>query len=377
MTCTTAGIQSDMTWMREETAQIVVPLDTSSDWVKLNANQEVPMRVCYSEKMIEKLSGGISAKILTPADRAGLLADSYALVKAGAMKPEVMMKLLSSYENEDDYIVWESIESVLVGLYSVMSEDEIMTSNFIEFAKKIVISLTKIISWDPTSSDGHLTSLLRGSMVRLLSKFCSDDESVVAEANNRFKSFLENPDDVVALPPDMRTSVFIIILKNGGSHEYESVLSYYETATDNAEKKHVYHSLGHASDAKLKTRTLEWATSGNVKLQDFFYPMGSVGRSSKEGREISWQYYQDNFKKIKGMIGKGSPSLMDACIANCCGAFSSQSKADEIDAFFKKNPLPLSTRKIAQITENMRTNGLFLEKLQGSELSNEAFWSSF
>lgn len=375
MTCTAAGIQSDMTWMREETAQVTIPLNAASDWVKLNANQEVPMRVCYSKTMIDRLSGGISS-MSSPADRAGLLADSYALVKSGAMKPEVLLKLLSSYESETDCIVWESIESVLGGLHSVMSDDDAMAANFSNFAKKIVINLTNVVSWDASPSDEHLTSLLRGAMVRLLSKFCAEDTNVVNEAKTRFQKFLENPDDVVALPSDMRGSVFAIILKSGGSEEYESVLSYFETATDNAERKHVFNSLGYAPDPKLKLRTLEWATSGVVKLQDFFYPMGAVGRSSRGGREISWKFYQNNFEKIKGMIGKGSPSLMDACIVNCCGAFCSKSKADEIDAFFTENPLPSSSRKITQMTENMRANGQFLEKLQESELTKDAFWSS-
>jgi puromycin-sensitive aminopeptidase len=45
---------------------------------------------------------------------------------------------------------------------------------------------------------------------------------------------------------------------------------------------------------------------------------------------------------MKDMIGKGSPSLMDACIINCAGGFGRSEKADEIDSFFKANPLPSS-----------------------------------
>jgi hypothetical protein len=46
---------------------------------------------------------------------------------------------------------------------------------------------------------------------------------------------------------------------------------------DNAERKFAMHSLGAVSDPKLKLRTLDWAVkSGDVKLQDFFYPIGAV-----------------------------------------------------------------------------------------------------
>uniref|UniRef100_A0A7S0FSL7 ERAP1-like C-terminal domain-containing protein n=1 Tax=Minutocellus polymorphus TaxID=265543 RepID=A0A7S0FSL7_9STRA len=213
-------------------------------------------------------------------------------------------------------------------------------------------------------------------MIGLLGSFCYDDEDVSSEAKSRFEAFQADHDDVLSLPSDMRSSVFKILLKNGGEKEYESVLAYFGEATDNAERKHVLASLGHAPDKKLKERTLEWTTSGVVKLQDFFYAMGSVGRSNKEGREISWAFYKSNFEKLSGMIGKGSPSLMDACIVSCAGAFCSKEKADEIEAFFEENPLPKSARKISQLIESMRTNAAFLEMLQKSELSNASFWKS-
>ena len=132
----------------------------------------------------------------------------------------------------------------------------------------------------------------------------------------------------------------------------------------------------HVATTQLKLRTLEWTTSGAVKLQDFFYPMGSVGRSSREGREISWKFYQDNFDKIRAMIGKANASLMDACIISCAGGFCSREMATEIDEFFQSHPVPSSARKIAQTTENMRANAKFLDMLRGSDLSKDEFWTS-
>jgi aminopeptidase N len=174
----------------------------------------------------------------------------------------------------------------------------------------------------------------------------------------------------------MRTAVFKIVLKNGGVTEYEQVKNYFATATDNAERKFVLGSLGHSADPKLKQRTLAWSISGEIKLQDFFYPMGSVRSSSTEGRSISWSFLQANFEKIQAMIGKANPSLMDAVVVSCAGGFCSDEKADEIEAFFKANPLPKSARKIQQTVENMRSNAKFFKLLQASELSKPEFWAT-
>ena len=376
LTCTEAGTQEEMIFMREKIAKIVVPLSSANGWVKLNAGQEVPMRVLPSSTMIERLSVGIRNKTLPVCDRAALVTDGYALVKSGHMNPEDLIKLLSNYVDEDAYIVWQGLSEVLGGLKTITQDDDAMNTNFIKFAQKIVIQLKDKVGWEKQSGDGHLTVLLRSIMTGLLAKFCCDDSAVINEAKTRFSKFQEDPSDMQNLPSDMRSSVFTIVLKNGGEKEWNDVKTYFYTATDQAEKKFVLATLGATNSAKLKLNTLEWAVSGEVKLQDFFYPMGSVGHSSRNGAEISWQFFQENFEVIKGMIGKGSSSLMDACVVNCAGGFCSESKADEINTFFEANPLPSSARKIAQCVEGMRTNAKFFDRLKNSTLSTESFWGS-
>lgn len=375
ITCTEDGTQSDMIFMREKTVTIIVPI-LKGGWVKLNAGQEVPMRVQPTPAMLARLAEGIVNKKLPPCDRAALLSDTYALVKAGHMEPEALIRLLSSYKNEDAYIVWQSLSEVIRGLDTVMSDDNKMNTHFSKFARGIIVHLVEFVGWEPDVKDEHLTTLLRNIMLQLLSKFCYDDSAVAEEAKKRFGAFQEDHNDIKSLPSDMRTPVFKIFLQNGGEQEYEQVKAYFDAATDNAERKHVLGSLGSTRDPKLKHKTLEWTISGAIKMQDFFYAMGSVGGSSREGREISWQFYQDNFERIKNMIGTSGPSLMDACFVSCAGSFCSAAKADEIEAFFRANPLPQNARKIAQTVENMRANAKFLGVIQASDLAKDEFWGS-
>ena len=375
LTCTESGEQEDMTLMREGKATVTVPV-ASGGWVKLNAGQEVPMRVLPGPEMLKRLEQAVREKKLSAIDRAGLINDSYALVKAGRMSPESLIGLLKSYENEDAYIVWEGLADTLGGLDSVMADDEKMSSNFRAVAKKMVLALMDKVGWDSQENDGHLSTLLRGIMVGLVSNFAYDDSFVISEATKRFKAFQEDANDVKSLPSDMRTAVFKIVVKTGGEKEFNDVKSYFYTASDNAERKHVLNSIGHTKDKKLKLAVMQWSLSGEIKLQDFFYAMGSVGRSDSDGRTVSWQFYQDNFGKIKEMLGKASASLMDAVIVMCAGGFCSKEKADEIEAFFGNNPLPNNARKISQTLEAMRTNAAFLEKLQKSKMSEDSFWAT-
>lgn len=52
-------------------------------------------------------------------------------------------------------------------------------------------------------------------------------------------------------------------------------------------------TLGATQDRALKQRTLDWSVkSGQVKLQDTFYPIGSVSGSA-EGTQLAWEYFQE------------------------------------------------------------------------------------
>jgi puromycin-sensitive aminopeptidase len=353
-------------------------LESKNGWVKLNAGQEVPMRVHYTEEMLGRLAKAIeTGEMKSPSDRVGLVMDAYALVKADKiMSPESLIKLLGGYKDEDDCVVWQGLADALGGLETVLSEDEKISTDFSNFASKLVLPLIDKVGWDAKPDDAHLTSILRGIMVSLLCTFCAEDPGVKSEAKRRCEAFLENPVAASVLPTDIKVPVFKIYLKNGGEKEYDAVKSYYYKAKDNAERKTVLNSLGSTKEEKLKLATLDWTTSGEIKLQDFFYAIGSVSRSDKQGQELTWKYFQENHKRLKEMLGNSSPSLMDAVIVMSAGGFASLEKADEITKFFETNPYPKNERKIAQMTENMRANGKFLKILQASDLSKPEFWST-
>jgi len=378
MSCTSSGTQQDIMLMREKSATITIPLTKSSDWVKLNAGQEVPMRVHYSEEMLNRLSRAVATKELSsPSDRVGLVLDAYALVKANQiLSPGSLMKLLAGYKNESDYVVWQGISSALSGLDSVLSADEQIYPNYSSFAKKLVLPLVETIGWEANPDDGHLTSLLRGLMINLLCQFCSDDATVAMEAKKKCEAFFEDPKDSTILSPDIKQPVFKIYLKNGSKKEYDATKAYYSIAENNAERKLVLNTLGSISDEKLKIATLDWTTSGEIKLQDFFYAIGSVSSSGKEGREIAWDYFQKHHERLQNMVSTANSSLMDAVITYSSGRFVTLEKVEEVEKFFQENKYPKNERRIAQMIEAMRANGKLLVNLQGGELSKSEFWES-
>ena len=241
--------------------------------------------------MIARLVPAIQNKSLSSIDRGNLLLDTYALAKAGHVKVEVIVELLKAYTDEDSYTVWSALSGVLNGLNILMEEvgGEAFTA-FQTFAKRIVKAAFLKVGWESKPTDGHSENLLRNTVVGLLDSFCSSDADVLAEARRRFNESFE---DASVLPADIKGTVYRIVLANGGEAEYEKVLGTFYATTDNAEKKYAMSCLGSAPSKALKLRTLDWTVKGNdVKLQDFFYGVGSVACSS-EGVALTWKYYQE------------------------------------------------------------------------------------
>ena len=147
--CNQAGTLEDITYMREKTASITIPIEKGG-WAKLNANHEVPLRIHSTPEMLTRLYNGIKSKTMSACDRAGLVNDSYALVKAGHMEPGELIKLLAQYDDEDTLVAWDAVTTALVGLDTVLSADEKISANFQKFAKKL---LTKRRRDDSDSED--------------------------------------------------------------------------------------------------------------------------------------------------------------------------------------------------------------------------------
>jgi hypothetical protein len=66
---------------------------------------------------------------------------------------------------------------------------------------------------------------------------------------------------------------------------------------------------------------------------------------------------------------------MDATVGSSVGHFCTLEQAQEVEDFFKANPLKNSERRITQLLEGMRSNGAMLNRLQESSLVKPSFWT--
>ena len=145
------------------------------------------------------------------------------------------------------------------------------------------------------------------------------------------------------------------------------------TKTD-AVRKWATSTLGSASTPALKLKVMEWAISGDVKLQDCFYPMTSVAGASAEGTKVAWSFFKDNFERLDAMCSSANAWTMQYMIMACTSRLSSRHDVEEMTTFFKLHPVPSAVRKISQILEKIAVNAKFVEMVGKSKLVKAEFW---
>jgi puromycin-sensitive aminopeptidase len=363
----------------------------SEHWVKLNSGQVALLRVAHSENMLKRmLVPGIREKGLSAIDRAAVLDDQYCLAMAGLARIDYVAMLLSAYGDEDNATVWKSLHPILLALLSAMDtavqlrNDDASAVQALEAFKRFV--RTRIIlpaldrfGWEPKPGESDVRKLTRGSVFGLVEEFCYDEPEIKQRCADLFRqsvnATIADPSSD-SLAGDIKASVYRIALRNGGEEEYSLLMLMYRSTKTDAVRKWVTSTLGSASTKQLKLRVMEWSISGDVKLQDCFYPMTSVANSSREGVEVAWNFLKDNFDRLKSMTATANAWSMQYIIAACASRLSTNAQATEMEAFFEAHPVPTASRKISQVLEKIRVNANFAEAVSRGDLMTASFWEN-
>jgi len=370
---------------KKQTLKVETQRKDSSKFMKLNGGQHVPVRVQYPDSMMT-----LFAQRLIPVacretdckaeDRIGLLSDTYALSKSGALNPIQLVNLLSAFKNEHNDKVWSELASVLGGLDKVIGQglEESTAAAFTEFAGKLIAPVfAKEVGWEAGANDSDNKKKLRSTLVGLLSKYCTKDQAVVAEAKKRCEAFLQAPNDVSALPADIRPAVLSLTVKTSGDEIFDRFMKAHDDVEDGAVKLHIYQALGESKSAALRGRLLTWCLTDSCRAQDLFYGPMSVATNGKAGADQVFKWVQDDYPRIYERLGTTSMILFNH-IARISGAgFVSNEKAAEVEAFWKSKPVySMLTKAIAQTVEGIKSNARFVERLGQSEAGKAAAWST-
>jgi len=353
----------------------VVSLPKGATWAKLNTGQAGFYRVAYAPELLAPLAA--AAPSLSPCDRAGLVADAFALAAAGHASTRGALMLVHSLAmaKEMDYNVWAAAAAGLGALSSAFYEAPGGVPEALKhFSRGLYAPLAATMGWAPSENEGsagagesHLEVLLRTLAISRAAYH--GDPDTLAEARDRFSRFAGG--DASALAPDLRAAVFRAVLAHGGLPELEALIKVYTSADPGASGQElriaVLQAIGYSPDAGLVRRGLDFALHGGlVRSQDLMYTVASAAGNPK-GRRVAWAYCQEEFDTFAQKLSGGF--LLGRVVSLFTASLASESDARDVDAFFKGNAAAIE-RSVAQSVEKIQAAASWVKR----DAANVAKW---
>jgi aminopeptidase 2 len=319
------GIDED-TMLSEREKEFKVP---DLDFYKLNADHSAIYRTSYSPERLSKLGKAARDGLLSVEDRAGMIADSGALAASGYQKTSGMLSLLQGLDTESEFVVWNEILTRIGTLRAAwIFENDESKAALKAFQRSLVSSKAHELGWEFSEKDDHILQQFKALMFG--SAGMAEDPVVIKAAQDMFARFAAG--DISAIHPNIRGSVFTIVLKHGGVKEYEVVLDRFRNAPTSDEKTTALRCLGTAEDPELIKRTLGLAMGDEVKNQDIYMPLGGL-RNHPTGIETRWTWLKENwdeiFKRLPPSLG-----MLGTVVQLTTSSFCTEAQLKDVKDFF-------------------------------------------
>lgn len=170
----------------------------------------------------------------------------------------------------------------------------------------------------------------------ILSLACSlGVQDCVKEATTRFDDFLNKNEKP---HPDLRDVVYYYGMVHSGNEEvWDQMWSIFTQEQDANEKAKLMEGLSAIQEPWILKRFVNLAWNpDNIREQDYFTCIQGIA-ANPVGEPIVWEYVRENWEKMvdrftidNRYLGRMIPSIV--------GNFDSETKLDEVLAFFEKYP---------------------------------------
>jgi aminopeptidase 2 len=129
------------------------------------------------------------------------------------------LNLLKGFDSESEFVVWNEIISRLSAIQGAwVFEDRKIKDGLESFVRELVSAKAHKAGWEFKDTDGHVEQQFKAMLFG--SAGLAGDEVIIAAAKDMFAKFAKG--DKSAIHPNIRGSVFGMVLKYGGAEEVSS-----------------------------------------------------------------------------------------------------------------------------------------------------------
>jgi puromycin-sensitive aminopeptidase len=338
------GVREQRVLLRD--AQATVALEGTGDvkWLTANAGSTGFYRVAYDKPALERLAANVKA--LAPSERISLLADQWALVRAGQASVADLLDLAGRFGDEEDDSVLDELVGRLAYVEGRLVDGE-EQARFRAWVERLLGPGLKKLGWQASPGESDRVKLRRAALVRAVGGLARGQEAL-AEARPRVARMLEG--DREALEPNLLDAAVGMVARAGDSALFDAFLQRMPKEPDPATQRRYLMALTAFENPVLAERAQGLFFSDAVKTQDVSSFVAGL-LSNRTGREAWWNVMRTRWKDVVARTG-GAPMLLRR-IVEAMGLLRTREHLEQVKALLTAHPVPEAQQATAQTLERL------------------------
>ena len=304
-----------------------------------NANETGYYRVAYTADQMKAINA-VAETALTVPERIGYLGDRWALTRAGQGSVGDYLDLALALKQDPNAAVLDNTLTTLATIRNRIASDEDRAKlNAIIRAQyaPVYAALGKEQENEPYDRQQIRTELY-GALGE------AEDPTVLAHAR-------QIADDLFNGRKFTESNVMESVAIAAGTGDdafYNRIQTVSQKADDPVMQEETLKMLTQFHSPIFTVRTLEYATSGQVRNQDSWILI-AIELSQRETRDIAWAWVQKNWDKVKAQFTTAS----GANVVSSVGAFCTVQRRNEVADFFATHKVEAADRTLAKALDSI------------------------
>lgn len=287
-----AGVHETRHLLREAKEELRLEPKGDVRWVCANSGGAGFYRVQYEPSELEALSR--HGADLRPVERVGLVADAWALFRAGVSPLAPLADLVAAFAKDEDYAVLGEVVARLDVLERRCVQDA-ARQEFRSLVEGLLRPQLDRLGWDAAADETDARRLQRAAVIAGLA-LVARAADVVQEASRRFGRWMEG--DAGALDPNLLDAAAIASARAADPAYFDRLSKRVPADTDPASKRRGLVALASVEAPALVERAVEYVTKELVPMQDVTTYLSAL-TSNRAAQERTWQFVQQNWSELR------------------------------------------------------------------------------
>jgi puromycin-sensitive aminopeptidase len=321
--------------------------------IKINYSETGFYRTDYPAGMLLNLSKAIQNKKLPPIDRLGLIRDAFAMSESAQLPTTQALNLAKKYQHETDYTVWVELSSGLQTLDNLLFGTKCYLA-YKAFCQELYKNIVKHVGFVAVKNESHTQQLLRSLVLQMAGN--AGNKAVISHAKNLFLKWQRNH---IPVPANLKSVVYNLVAETGNLSDYNFLVKKYISEDLHEEKNRIGRALGLFKDPNIILKTLNFALSKHVRIQDTPSIFLSAW-SNPYARKTVFHFTQKHWPSLLNRYPASGHML--SRFIKPMSVYKTAQELAQVKNFFKNHQAPGALRAVKQTLEKIHSNLLWLNR---------------